>query len=355
MKALLAEMDQCWFPEYFYVLSPTMGAQLQRSPLVIADVGAAMGVDVRWRGLGDGVRFLTFEPDGRSQTPNNFAIGLGQRSEKRTLYLTQLPAASSLLEHHRPVLRDFATYSWHEPAGTVDIELVALDDLLVAQPENYPDFLKTDVEGFDLEVLRGAERILSQHTLGVQVEVSFIERHVGAPFFGEVDQFLRDRQMVLFSLQREHWLRHNLTAGVNSQPQLIWGDAVYFLTRDAFGQRVARLEPSLRLPLMVKMLALLLVYGAHDYAIELTDFCLAEHWLTVDQSAELQDAIRRSVRSPLGSLLRSLPLLLLSLMASVLTLGRGQSYVQRYLRRCVQPLLYWARRGGVQRSVFSDF
>ncbi len=355
MGSFWTNWERRLLPEYFYRLSPTMVELLHRSPLVVADVGAAMGVDPRWQGLDRGVRFLTFEPDGRSLTPDNFALGLGQRSERRTLYLTQLPAASSLLEHNRDVLRDFATYPWHEPAGTADIEIASLDCLLASQPEKYPDFLKTDVEGFDLEVLRGAAQILADRTLGVQVEVSFIERHRGAPFFGEVDHFLRDRQMVLFSLQREQWLRHNCTVGVNSQPQIIWADAVYFLSREAFGQRVQAATPSHRPELIVKMVALLLVYGAHDYAIEVQEFCTAQGWLTVELGAELGNAIRRSVRSPLGLLLQSLPLLLLGSVASAVTLGRGQGFVQRQLRRCVLPLLFWARRGGLGQSVFSDF
>jgi hypothetical protein len=113
--------------------------------------------------------------------------------------------------------------------------------------------------------------------------------------------------------------------------------------------------PSHRPELIVKMVALLLVYGAHDYAIEVQEFCTAQGWLTVELGAELGNAIRRSVRSPLGLLLQSLPLLLLGSVASAVTLGRGQGFVQRQLRRCVLPLLFWARRGGLGQSVFSDF
>lgn len=55
-----------------------------------------------------------------------------------------------------------------------------------------PDFLKLDVQGFELEVLRGANEVL-QSVEAVMMEVSLIEINKGAPLFAEVVRFMADR------------------------------------------------------------------------------------------------------------------------------------------------------------------
>jgi FkbM family methyltransferase len=55
-----------------------------------------------------------------------------------------------------------------------------------------PDFLKLDVQGFELQVLRGADEIL-QSVEAVMMEVSLIEINKGAPLFAEVVGFMADR------------------------------------------------------------------------------------------------------------------------------------------------------------------
>ena len=56
-------------------------------------------------------------------------------------------------------------------AQTVEVPVVALDDLrpLLGLPP--PDFVKVDVEGFEDEVLRGARRTIEAHRPALMVEV----------------------------------------------------------------------------------------------------------------------------------------------------------------------------------------
>jgi len=66
-----------------------------------------------------------------------------------------------------------------------------LDRLLADQPAgwNIPDFLKLDVQGFELEVLSGGSESL-QSTQFVLLEVSLIPYNLGAPLLPDVLQFM---------------------------------------------------------------------------------------------------------------------------------------------------------------------
>ena len=58
--------------------------------------------------------------------------------------------------------------------------------------KDLPDFIKLDVQGYELEVLRGASQILEQ-AQAVLMEVSLIEINRGAPLMAEVVGFMADK------------------------------------------------------------------------------------------------------------------------------------------------------------------
>jgi len=174
----LKDLDDRFLSETVYVLSPAMKQALSADPFVVADIGAAYGTDRRWRSVEQFSRFVTFEPDPRSHDNQikanitNLSTGLSNHKGCQTLYLTSLPAASSIYRHNMDVLCDFANYPWHEVVGETPIDLDTLDSCLLNNSELRPDFLKVDVEGADLDVIKGAEDTLSRFVLGIQIESS---------------------------------------------------------------------------------------------------------------------------------------------------------------------------------------
>ncbi len=251
-----------------YFLSEVMRGSLRATPLVIADVGSAMGLDSRWQPVAEFLEVLSFEPDGRSDGDGKvFRTALGaEDAGEQTLYLAKLPAASSFFPHH-PEMDRFAIREWLKPAGTARVSVTTLDTCLEGRRI---DFLKIDTEGADLDVLRGATKAL-ENVLAVQVEVSFAQRHVGAPGFAEVDGFLTDRAFRIHHLIPEHWLRENGAWGSNSQPQLIYADAIYLK------------EGELKDEDLPKWALLFQAFGLHDLALDR----LPEAW---------HEPIRRSMR-----------------------------------------------------------
>ena len=81
-------------------------------------------------------------------------------------------------------------------------------------------------------MLKGSASSLERTVLGVRVEVSFLERHRDAPFFGETDSYMRKHGFQLFQLSKELWIRKNMVYGYSSEPQFTWGDGLYFLLEE---------------------------------------------------------------------------------------------------------------------------
>lgn len=114
-----------------------------------------------------------------------FALGAGGAAK---LNICQYSGWTSLLKPRASVLEVFPFFKANaRVVDIIDVQTHRMDDLAEVQPF---DLLKIDVQGAELKVFAGAERLLSQ-AVAVQTEVSFITLYEGQPSFGEVDVTLR--------------------------------------------------------------------------------------------------------------------------------------------------------------------
>lgn len=355
------------FPKRRLVLSPPPRGILAGEPVTVIDIGGAMGADERWNTLRDQCRFMFFEPDIRSQDgladeDNRDVVvpaGLGGADGERMLYLTEGPFASSLYKPNEAILKPFSVWRWYRPAGEVTVSVRTLDGVLAERDGWTPDFIKVDVEGADLEVLHAGATALA-HCFGVQIEVSFLDRNVGSPMYGVVDQWLRERDFVPHLLLREHWVRANGLFGTNSSAQLSWADAVYFRPERWVVQRL-RNEPDHAERNICAFIAILLVYGRHDFALDLVRSAARVNCVGKELAISLEKSIRNSVAGFWRQALRGLAaLVLVAPIAGVAWFagGRYRAAGRELLRRQAVPLLdilsNGVRRAGLEDSCIAD-
>lgn len=112
-------------------------------------------------------------------------IGLGAQSARTVLKVTDFSDASSLLP-----LTETGKKQWHlEQVDEVPIQVERLDDWIATHRLPVPDLIKLDVQGFELEVLRGAEKTLAR-TQAVLLEASFQNFYQGQCRFDELVSWL---------------------------------------------------------------------------------------------------------------------------------------------------------------------
>jgi FkbM family methyltransferase len=232
-------------------------------PLVVIDVGCREGEAVSWTAFEPQVRLIGFDPDPdecerlsasydgpeqRSFVP----LALGERSGDATLHMTHSPQSSSLYVPATVTIERHPQLAAHREIDRRRITVTALDSWLDATGTPLPDFLKLDVQGAELDVLRGAEQAL-QNVRALQVEVEFQALYRDQPLFADIDAHLCERGFVLWRLRG---LRHLAIAGATPegvsegssllptdaerQPsggRLSWGDAIYVRDELAEGGR----------------------------------------------------------------------------------------------------------------------
>jgi len=209
------------------------------APITIVDVGALwIGDDhVPYRALlGPKNRVVGFEPSAaaceelRRQLPGHtflpYAVGDGSNG---TFRHCEPEMTSSLYEPDRAVfdrfegLKEMGRVRDRSPMATR-----RLDDI----PEVAgTDFLKLDVQGAELDVCRGARRLLDDDILVVHTEVEFIPLYAGQPLFADIDRELRDRGFLFHRFTGAAArtflpLRLKASSGV-LRGQFVWADAVF--------------------------------------------------------------------------------------------------------------------------------
>ncbi|HEU65026.1 MAG TPA: FkbM family methyltransferase [Chlamydiae bacterium] len=287
---------------------------LDSNLFTLIDVGATGGMDGNWNEIKKICHYITFDPDPRAQiissyakhTNYNFALW-SEKKENLPFYLTKYPEASTLFQLNKNTLSSFLNSESHEQIKISKINANSIENTL----KSPFDFIKVDAEGADLEILKGAERFLKNSCLGIEVEVSFINRHKKAPYFSETDSYIRNLDFVLMDIQTEKWIRKNDVFSTKTNPQLIWGNAIYVLSKESLLKKFKNLSQEKREITFTKYIMILLIYHFHDYAIEICDYFSNEKKLiSQNYMFDLRKLIMKSIPSKAFHLLK----LLLSLL-----------------------------------------
>ena len=128
---------------------------------------------------------------------------------------------SSHYEPNRAFVDRFLESDRFDVISCDEIAVQKLDDLVFDKV----DFIKLDIQGGELEALKGGETVLSS-SLGLEIEVEFIEMYTSQPLFGDVCAFLQERgfEFVDFtSINR--WQREQKPQ--RGYGQTVFGDALF--------------------------------------------------------------------------------------------------------------------------------
>ncbi len=141
-------------------------------------------------------------------------VAAGPRTGTTQMHLAARADSSSLLPIGALQLRFFPSA---RPAGTRQVDVARIDDLIDADSVPAPLMIKLDVQGFELEALKGMARLLSAARY-VYLEVSWFELYEGQPLAHEVIAWLAARGFTLRAIV-------NMT--VSSKGELVQADALF--------------------------------------------------------------------------------------------------------------------------------
>lgn len=174
---------------------------------ILLDIGARGGVTQPWRllarlGL---VNIIGFEPDSQEAKRLNakypfievLPFALGDEEMEVPFYITESDSCSSCLKPNFKVLNQYHLEREFSVKRIAKIHTRRLDNLVKEKILPTPDYLKIDVQGFEYNVLKGAEQSLSTSVLAIELETHLKQLYENQHTFFDIVKYLGELGFIL--------------------------------------------------------------------------------------------------------------------------------------------------------------
>jgi len=120
-----------------------------------------------------------------------FLVGAGAKKDILTLTVWDDLAGSSFLPKPNENLK--------QKGKQREIEIISVDDLLDSSKIKYPEIIKIDIQGFELEALKGAEKTFGYTEVYIlEVSLFSFSDVPNMPIFSDVINFMLERNYVVY-------------------------------------------------------------------------------------------------------------------------------------------------------------
>lgn len=213
-------------------LKTVVGKFNEKQP-VIFDVGANKGQSIdKFKSIWPGSKIHSFEPDKElfghlSQKVTGqkditlYEIALGDSNEVLTFHINQKKALNSVLELDQSPENRF---SKKKILNSYQVQSKTLDTFINEYGfDQSIDLLKIDVQGFDLNVLKGSEYMLEKGKIkSILIEINFHPMYLNQAKPWEIIEFLARYNISLVGL-------YEISRSVHHPEQIAWCTALFSL------------------------------------------------------------------------------------------------------------------------------
>jgi len=209
---------------------------IKDNEIIYIDVGASGGAIPKWKNFTENYQSVLFEPNEnaykdliKNKTEKEIIINTALSNKKQNLIfnICKDAQASSFFKPNVKFLENYYNSERFKIIKQVQVQADTLDNQFKLKSIFDSDFLKIDVQGFELQILEGAIKSLD-NIIGLEVEAEFVEIYNDQPLFSDIDNFLKKNNFYLFDIKRYYWKRKFASSINEKKGQLIFADTLYF-------------------------------------------------------------------------------------------------------------------------------
>jgi len=256
---------------------------LKNNQIIFVDIGASGGIHSRWKVLAQYYKAILFEPDPdaynvlKMNNAENFLIinsALSDSNKEIDFFLCKGGDVSSVYHPNYGFLEKYTKFERFQVIKKMKIIADSLNNQLHINNIAEIDFIKIDVQGHELSILKGAGNYLD-NVVGIDIEVEFAPLYTQQALFCDVDVYLREKGFELYDISQKYYHRNIKDKKIFGKGQLVWGDAIYFRSPEKIIQM-----PKLSQNKIIRSFCIYLLYGYTELAYQLINFGLNRGILT---------------------------------------------------------------------------
>jgi FkbM family methyltransferase len=212
-----------------YLNSFFIQKSLLKSPTpIIFDVGAYDGrTTTQYLSLFPLAKVYAFEPFSDSfeklkffaSTNNNifpYNFAVSNQNGQSLFYCNDFDATNSLLESNENI-EGLQIPLKHKKS--IKVNTITIDSFTTDKEIHFIDILKLDIQGGELEALKGAENLLKAQKINlIYTEIEFVQLYKNQPLYDDINNYLKGFGYELFGYYNFNF---------SKKGQLSWGDAIY--------------------------------------------------------------------------------------------------------------------------------
>ena len=245
--------------------------------MILIDVGAAGDILPRFSGVKNKT-IVAFEPDPeafkdlqKKYSSQNYIIinqALSSREQEININFTKKGECSSIYKTNFKLIKKFPFAERFDVKTKAKIKTNTLDQALKTNGLEYPNYIKLDIQGAELEALKGSIRSLKTICC-IELEIEFAELYENQPLFSEIEQFLRQNGFEVWDIRRVFQKEKNSLFHGFKKGRLVSGDALFFKNPKKLHDDLKTLKDSDWNQIINYSAEIAKVYGYSDYAVDL--------------------------------------------------------------------------------------
>lgn len=271
--------------------------------LALLDVGARDGVQHPWSALRAAIFQVLVEPEPEEaarlaarlgpEEGTVLPVALWRERGELTLYVTKTRGCSSLYRPNRAFLDQFPESDRFEVEREIRVDTDTVDALAGEGVLPTVDFAKIDVQGAELDILKGGRGHFGAQLVGLEVEVEFCSMYEGQPLFSDVESFVRTALgLEIWDIRKTYWKHRNAIHAGPRKGRLIFGDALFLRPVRGLAAWFEALNPAAAAEKCAMLVAAALAYGYADYAAAVLAAPETRAFLAAEPRQRLEKAAR---------------------------------------------------------------
>jgi FkbM family methyltransferase len=269
--------------------------------LIYFDIGARWGIEKPWQDFKPLLDIYSFEPD--TDEYNNllkskkngkvFNYALYKTNKELQLHLTKERGNSSIFKPNKELLSQYLISDQYDVDETVTVSAVSLDELHENGEIGDIDFIKLDVQGAELDILKGGQEFIKSNVLGIFSEVQFLPLYESAPLFSDVDHFIRNEFNLEIQDLQKYYFKYSEGIQYGSiKGKLAFGDALYFLPPNKVFELCEKYSAKKAKNKLILASLMGVIYGYFDYTLSILHNPLINDFFEKDELQPLINSIK---------------------------------------------------------------